>query len=82
MNLAKLIYDRPDDFEAVVRAMHLPENEFETWAKTNMDQVYYASGVCGIEFFRHEPTAIQEFHSLIQKQKPEILNKYNSCFKP
>ena len=81
MNISKLLFDRPDDFEAVVRALHLDPIAFENWANDNLPDLYYASGQLNLEFMKHQESAIEKFHTHIQGQKTEILTSFNACFK-
>lgn len=48
--IAEILYYHQDANEAVIRAMHLPENEFLDWSSKNPLLTTYAMGSCQVYF--------------------------------
>lgn len=81
--IAGLIFNRPDDFEPIVRAIHLPEIEFLEWAFStdkNLGQCYWVMGFIGIIFEVSEQKALQSLFKITRENKEEILKSYNEKF--
>jgi len=81
--IAQLLWENQEDFEPIVRSLHLPLPDFLTWMMNtdrNTNQTFWVMGKIGVEQLLNPISAGEELHSLIQNNKQEILKHFNSKF--
>jgi len=81
--IAQLLWENQEDFEPIVRSLHLPLPDFLEWMMNtdrNEYQTYWVMGRIGMEQYLNPKPAGEEFHSIISENKQEILKHFNSKF--
>jgi len=82
--IAKLLFDRQEDFEPVIRALHLDIIDFLSWMledTKNEYQSYWVMGYLGIDMNRNPRKAGESLHNFITINRSEILEFFNFKFK-
>lgn len=81
--IAHLLWANQEDYEPIVRSLHLPLPDFLDWMMNtdrNTNKTFWVMGNIGMEQLLNDWTAGEELHSLIQKNRQEILKHFNLKF--
>lgn len=78
--IAKLLFDRQEDFEPVIRAMNMGKIDFLEWifnTDRNESQMFWTMGFLGMEQTLNPKSAGVELHDFCTINRKDILEFYN-----
>lgn len=81
--IAKLLFDRQEEFEPIIRAMNLDKIDFLEWmlnTDRNEVQSFWVMGFLGMDQVLNPKSAGVELHDFCTINRKEILEFYNLKF--